>query len=237
MKRYFYSLFSIALLFSFSVQSKELKLGYPEFKPYSYTVNGEAQGSSIVFFSQLAERLALNIEFIPVESHGSGFARLQKNLIDGVLPASQNANRDKIGKISAPIDNNTWSWFLLKRENRNYRALTADKEIRVGTIKNTNTHTWLLDNNYYAIAATKDITALLRQIHRERIDAIFISERVLKDRLKTLQLSLQDFYLFQQVNMPLGIYLSNAYLAKNKALLPKLNAEIIKLRASTKAIR
>ena len=236
MKRYFYTLFYVLLLFSFSTQSKELKLGYPEFKPYSYTKNGEAKGSSIEFFSQLAKRLSLDVEFIPVESHGSGFARLQKNVIDGMFPATQNSQRDQIGNISTPIDNNPWSWFLLKRQNKNYQALIANKEIRVGTLNKTNTHTWLLSNNYNGIAATNDLSAVLRQIHSERIEAIFVSERVLKDKLRELQLGVQDFHIIQQVNMPLGIYLSNQYFAKNKDFLPRLNAEIIKLRASQKLL-
>lgn len=237
MKRIFYILFSVLMLTSFAAKSDKLKIGYPEFKPYTYTLNGEAKGNGIEFFSALAEKLSLDLEWVPVETHGNGFARLNRNVIDAVLLATQNSNRDQLGQFSAPIASNIWSWFLLKRPGKDYQALVNDKEIKVGTLKNTNTHNWLLENDYHAVAATNDLTAMLRQIHNNRIQAIFISERVLKSKLKTLKLGTKGFYIHRQVEKPLGAYISHRYLDRNPNFLSKLNQQIKKLKTTNEITR
>ena len=237
MNRIFYTLFLVLLLTSFAAKSDKLKIGYPEFKPYTYTLDGEAKGNGVEIFSVLANKLSFDIEWVPVETHGNGFARLNKNVIDAVLLATQNPHRDQLGRFSAPIANNIWSWFLLKQPGKNYQALVNDKEIKVGTLKNTNTHNWLLDNDYHAVAATNDLTAMLRQIHNNRIQAIFISERVLKSRLKTLKLSSKGFYIHRQVEKPLGVYISHQYLDKHPQFINKLNQQITKLKAANEITR
>lgn len=229
MKRYFYTLMLLVLL-SCAAHSEEMKVGYPEFKPYTYTENGEPKGLGIELFQKIANNLYLNFQLLPIETHGNGFTRLKRGKLDAVLLATKNAQRDLDATFSNPVANNHWSWFFIADKNTNYDVLIRNKNIKVATITNTNTHNWLLKNNYKSIAATIDITAMLRQIDRGRIDAIFISERVLQYRLKTLDLNQEAFHIHRQTTKPFGIYVANAYLKSSPDFMTKLNKEIMKLK-------
>lgn len=229
MKRYFYTLMSLALL-SCAAHSEEMKIGYPEFKPYTYSENGEPKGLGIEVFQKIANNLSLKFQLLPIETHGNGFTRLKRGKLDAVLLATKNTQRDLDATFSKPLANNHWSWFFIADTNTNYDAQIRNKNIKVATITNTNTHNWLLKNNYKSISATIDITAMLRQIDRGRIDAIFISERVLQYRLKTLDLNQDAFHIHRQTTKPFGIYIAKAYLKSSPNFMTKLNEEIMKLR-------
>lgn len=228
MKRYFYTLVLLTLL-PFSIRSEEMRIGYPEFKPYTYTENGEAKGLGIDVFRNIANNLGLEFQLLPVETHGNAFARLTRDKLDAVLLATKNTQRDQTSIFSKPIANNYWSWFFIADKNANYAAQIKNKNIKVATITNTNTHNWLLQNDYKRISATIDITAMLRQIDRGRINAIFISERVLQHRLKMLDLNQDAFHVHRQTTKPFGIYVAKSYLSSKPNFMTKLNEEIVKL--------
>lgn len=233
MKRNFYTLILMAMLVSFSAQSELLRIGYPEFQPYTYTENGVAKGVGIEVIKQVSENLALAIKLIPIETHGNGFIRLKKGKLDAVLLATANEQRDQDAQFSAPIAENIWSWFFLANPDTNYSELILDKDLRVSSITNTNTHQWLIKNKYRRVSTTIDITAMLRQIDRERIDAIFIAEHVLKHKLKSLNLNLNAFHIQRQLRKPFGIYVSHRYLEDKPMFMPKLNKEIAKYRVTS----
>lgn len=228
MKRYFYTLVALVLILSFAAQSAAMRVGYPEFKPYTYTEGGEAKGLGIEVFRQIGKDLSLKFELVPIETHGNGFTRLSKGKLDAVLLATANESRDKTARFSSPIAENTWSWFFIADKDKDYQALIKDKNLKVASITNTNTHNWLIKNQYKRISATIDITAMLRQIDRGRIDAIFIAEHVLLNKLETLNLNREAFHVQRQLKKPFGIYVAHQYLASRPDFMSQLNQQILK---------
>lgn len=229
MNRYFYTLFLLLLTSSFSAQSEKMRVGYPEFNPYTYTEAGVAKGIGVNKFRKIAKRLSLDFVLLPIETHGNGFTRLRKGKLDAVLLATPNEERDQDAHFSAPIAENIWSWFFIANKNKDYSTLLENKNIKVASITNTNTHQWLVKNNYSSISATIDITAMLRQIDRDRIDAIFIAENVLLHKLKTMGLNKSAFHIQRQVTKPFGIYVSHTFLKSKPKFMSELDSAILKL--------
>lgn len=228
MKRIFYTLVLFTILISFAAHSKKILIGYPEFKPYTYTEDGVAKGLGVEVFSTIAKKLQLDYQLLPIETHGNGFTRLKRGKLDAVMLATQNEERDTHAKFSAPIAQNVWSWFFIANDKTDYQALIANKDIKVASITNTNTHKWLIKNNYKSVSTTIDITAMLRQIDRSRIDAIFIAEYVLKHKLNALNLNVEAFHIHRQLTKPFGIYVSHDFLKTRPGFMTELDKEILK---------
>ena len=226
MKPFLYTLLIAVIALSLPLQSQTIRIGYPEFKPYTYTEQGEPRGIGIETMSAIAEQLQLTPEFIGVQTYGNAFTWLQKDKLDLVVLASQNSSRDNIAHFSQPIINNAWSWFFIKTPQRDYQEAVKDRTIRVATYLNANTHHWLLKKGYQSIAATVDLAAMIRQIKKQRIDAIFISEQVMREQLSRSETSIEAFYILPQLQKPFGVYVSHDYAKRYPRFLQKLNHAI-----------
>jgi len=230
MKHNFYTLILVSFFLSFCASSQTFKVGYPEFKPYTYTENGLAKGIGIETLHKLNQKLDLNIVIIPIETYGAGFTRLEKNKLDAVLLASQNAKRDEVATFSKPITFNNWSWFFINKPGLDYKSMVTNKGLKVATYKNANTHSWLKQQGYYAISPTVDLAAMLRQIDKGRISSIFISEQVMLDKLRMQNRNPDDFHILKQIQKPFGMYVSKTYLKQYPHFLTLLNEEISAIR-------
>lgn len=202
--------------------AKTIKVGYPEFKPYTYTENGVAKGIGIDAIKKIAIQLKVNAEIYPIETYGNGFTRLKKGKLDAVLLASQNSERDKIAVFSQPITSNDWSWFSLPN-----KSLTRPNiRTKVATYLRANTHTWLIKNNFEFISATTDVSAMLRQLDKGRVDTIFVSEQVLLHELERLGKPQHSLTITKEVTKPFGIYVAKPFLKLNPDFMTQLNNSI-----------
>lgn len=202
--------------------AKTIKIGYPEFKPYTYTENGVAKGIGIDAIKKIAIQLKVNAEIYPIETYGNGFTRLKKGKLDAVLLASQNSERDKVAVFSLPITSNDWSWFSLPN-----KSLTRpNTRTKVATYLRANTHTWLIKNNFEFISATTDVSAMLRQLDKGRVDAIFVSEQVLLHEIERLGKPPHSLTITKEITKPFGVYVAKPFLKLNPDFMTQLNNAI-----------
>lgn len=223
--------FACAVLITLSLKphsliASDLVVGYPEFKPYTYTLKGQPKGIGFQAIKQLNETLNIDLSYEPIATYKNGMTRLKHNKLDALMLATQNTQRDEVAVFSSPIALNKWSWFTLKEKQLDFKNLYNKKNLRITTYDNANTHRWLIDNNYGTIYTTTDITAMLRQLINKRIDAIFVSEAVLLEALNKTEIKEQDLRITVEIAKPMGIYINKKYIEKNPNFMERLNAAI-----------
>lgn len=213
----------VIVLWAFACDATPIKLGYPEFSPYTFTKDNQPTGIAIEWMKTISKRLGKQVEFVPVGNYGNAVYKLKINKIDGLLLATKNAERDDIALFSEPLTVNNWNWFYLKQHTD-----VTNKNITVATHINANTHKWLLKNNYTSIYATADVRAMIRQLEHQRVDAIFLAEKVFK--LAVPSSYPFPYYSTTQRSMPFGIYMNKNYLSQQPEFMEKLNKQIIRLK-------
>jgi len=232
-----YSRFSLFFIFCISPftlanQTIQITLGYPEFQPYTFTNQSQPRGEGVDRVLELGHRLGWKITFEPVGSYGKGVQWLKKGKIDGLFLASQNNERDKIGRFSEPLTINRWVWFTRKNEQFNFESTASKTQLRIATHLHANTHKWLIESNYQAIAPTTDVQAMLRQLMKKRVDAVFLAERVFHQALAKSHWTTQDLETQVQVAKPFGIYIRHPFMQQHPNLMTELNQQIRALKPS-----
>lgn len=231
MRQVFSLICSLSILcFSVRTFSAELTLGYPEFKPYTYTENGITKGLGVEWLDKIAKELKLTIKFEPIDSYGNGVNWLKENKIDGLFLASQNNERDALAFFSHKLTDNKWVWITKKNNHFDFDNISLKKSLRISTHTNANTHVWLKKNNYSQIYPTTDVQAMIRQLMHDRIDAVFLAEQVFLDALTLSPWSHSHVKMAVEVSKPFGVYISKNYLSKNKEFMTKLNLAIEQLK-------
>ena len=223
-------IFLILICTSFLIKGEEIIVGYPEFSPFTFTLDNTPTGIGINSFSQVAKKLNLNYKFIPVNTYGNGIRRLAQNKIDLFLLATESPERNVIGDFSKPILINEWSWFSLKGSNFDFQTSDAKSNLKISTYEQSNTHKWLLKQEYQLIYSTTDINAMLRQLQTKRIDGIFLAKPVLIEALTKTTIRPDSLDITIESARPMGIYVSKSYTKKNPLFLSRLNNEIVKLQ-------
>lgn len=221
----------LCLLF-FSVHAEELVVGYPEFKPYTYTTDGKADGIGVQFLRDIQKELNKEIKFVPIQTYKNGVARLKHDKIDVLLMATQNEERDQFGIFSLPIAMNNWSWFSLKNNKYDYKNAFNKKNLKIVTYDQANTHHWLIEQGYGVMYSTTDLTAMMRQLVSSRVDTIFISEEVMLEALKRASLTLDDLHIQLEIAQPMGLYISNKYFDRYPHVMQQINAAIKRRKAN-----
>lgn len=211
--------------FSSADSFQAITLGVPEFKPYTYTQNGEIKGSAIEQGVQIFNALKLKARLRAYSNYSDLLKALKKNEIQGMFLASQNSERDRYAVFSKPITFNNWSWFSVKHRSPSPDELKNNALI--GTIEKTNTFRWLTRNGYQVHGSP--VLHLPYLLLNNKVDAVFAAESVFMQACRDQSISLKTFHKTIEVKRPFAMYISKLYLDNNPNFMQALNQEIDKL--------
>lgn len=218
---------------TYSGQSEEgagvIRFAVPNFKPYSFVQNNKLKGVGIDKVKALMSKLDQSYFFRFVPNYGRAVEELRRGRVDGMFLASENEERNAIAEFSVPVLINRWSWFLNQPNTLDPHSELFKRDVTVATQLNTNTHKWLVKNNYLRIYPAKDPMRLANILDRGRLRAVFIAEEVFKSSVKQHRLNSNGFEQIVQFEKPFGIYISKRYLDKYPEFMIRLNQAITEL--------
>lgn len=213
----------ILLFFNTAVtEAKPLVLGYPEFAPFTYSNQGGATGIGILRFNEVIKQTPLSITYMPVATYGKGVAWLKEGKIDGLLLATQNAERDAVATFIDLSIANRWIWFSKANKSITTQGDEAKSTLRIVTATNANTHKWLVKSGYRLIETTSDPSTMLRLLMKDRVDAVFLAEFVLLQALEKSRWQKKDLMMTVERTKPFGVYFNNQTLQSDPTLLPTI---------------
>lgn len=205
----------------------------PHFPPYTLSASQPVSGMAVDSVSQLMTRLDVELQLLPVTTYKRAVESIKSNSADGFFLASQNSERDKIATLSAPLVYNNWAWFY-RAEDRIRTDLASNNEsLLIATHFGTNTHTWLLQNNYKQILAQYDHSTLPHiLVTRRAVDAVFISELVFELAAQETGIASDSYQKVIETAMPFGLYISHAYQQRNPGFMYALNKQVRQLKTN-----
>jgi len=199
----------------------------PNFPPYTFESDNQISGIGIVLANKVFKQAGISVNYRILPNYAKALHELEQGRGDAVLLISKNDERDSIATFTKPLMINRWCWYL-----RNDAKLTPNdknfkRETKVSSHFKTNTHKWLIENNYNVVPAMK-LNKLPQMLLKERVDAVFIAELVFEEAMKQDNIKLSRFKKHIEIEKPFGIYISNKYLAKKPETLGKVNQAIQK---------
>lgn len=215
---------------SLSAQTQDtLRLVMPSFKPYTYLENGELKGIGVELISRVMQSIEQPFTLALAPNYGRALSDVQHNEADGFFLASQNKERDAIGIFSSPLTVNRWCWFFSKESTLSSKDADFKTDMKIGTFLHTNTHKWLVNQNYEKVKTVTKVELLPTMLLRNRVQSVFLAETVFQDSVGKSELSLLQFRQEVEIAKPFGIYISKNYLKKHPNFMDKLNGAIARL--------
>ncbi|WP_159083978.1 substrate-binding periplasmic protein [Saccharobesus litoralis] len=206
-----------------------LKLIFPHFPPYTYQYSGQSQGIGIELVSQALDKAGLPYEITATTDYGRALYSVKAQRADGFFLASQNNERDRFAVFSQPLVVNRWCWFLLKNADLKPNDAEFKSQAKIGTYLNTNTHKWLLKNQYKVAASPSSIDSLLLMLNKKRIHAILLAEVVFENAALAQGVDLTNYLKIVEVEKPFGLYISKQYLSRHPDVMQSINDAILQV--------
>ncbi|MBN3493792.1 transporter substrate-binding domain-containing protein [Vibrio neptunius] len=193
----------------------------PSFPPYTYMHDGKPSGVGIEAVVPILDKMGVKYTIQIGSNHGRALQQLIHDKSDGFFMASKNAERDKHAVFSKPILVNKWVWVTMKGANIDVKK--ASSSIRTASLLNTNTEKWLKKNNYRVATSANNVDSLVKLLGAKRVDAIFLSEAVLKEAVGG---NLSPYDISVEVAKDFGFYVSKSYIEKYPTFMQELNEHI-----------
>lgn len=209
----------------------KIRFAVPNFPPYTFMKGDKFQGVGMVLFEKIMKEVKVpySLKFFP--NHGRAVEETKNNKADGFFLASKNEERDVIAVFSESITINRWSWFLPSGSYWDPEDPKFKISAKIGTHLNTNTHKWLLKNNFEQVFGVPDAEKLpLLMLKRKRFDTVFLAELVFISATEKSGISPNQYKQIVQKAKVFGIYISKDYLSKNPGFMEKLNNAIKKVK-------
>ena len=231
-------LYLIAVLTALSPTSllagEKLRLIIPDFKPYTYFEQGEFKGVGVKKVKNILDALEIPYSLSIAPNYGRAVEELKQGRVDGLFLASENEERNAVAIFSQPVMINRWSWFTHKDSpilpsDPNFKQLTT-----VATHLNTNTHKWLVKNDYRVTFTPSDLHSLPKTLFNKRVGTVFLAETVFLDSCLAQGIDETFFNQHIESSKPYGIYITKAYAASHPEFMPKLNRAIMNTKLSLK---
>lgn len=201
----------------------------PDFPPFTYFEDGEFRGAGIEklknIFADMGQPYTLRL----VPNYGRAVQEVKHGRADGFLLATENDERNQFAELSNPILMNRWSWFLHKTTLLNPSDSEFKEQAQVATHLRTNTHIWLLKNDYQVVYSPSKVDSLVKALYRQRVTAVFLAEHVFWESTKRLGIDESNFRQVVEIEKPMGIYIAKPYLKDKPDFMQKLNRAIPKL--------
>lgn len=220
-----------------ALQAKEkLRMAMPDYPPYTYIQDGSYYGFGYEAFVSVMADLQQEFTIVPEPNYGRAVKDMKNQVVDGLFLASENEERNKVAEFSAAVAYTGWSWVWLKqRSDLNPDSAEFKKNAIVSAQLNSNTYLWLLKQHYKVAGAPNNIRMLFTLLNSRRVDAILLPELTAKAVIQQEKLDPNLYSVQLKVQLPFGIYISKAYIARNPEIMPKLNQAILRYHQRQKA--
>jgi len=150
---------------------------------------------------------------------------VEKGEFDAFFIASENNVRNQYAKLSAPLFDSSWIWFLSKTSTLDPFSDEFIRNASVGGVFGTNMHSWLQKEFEYVVAK-KEADELFELLAVARLDVLLLTKPMFKDSIKRLGLNEGDFRSVVAKKRPLGVYFGYQFLEKNPNFLTRFNQSI-----------
>ncbi|WP_233081512.1 substrate-binding periplasmic protein [Rheinheimera soli] len=199
----------------------------PDYPPYTYVQDGAYHGFGYEAFVSIMADLQQNFTIVPEPNYGRAVKDLQNQVVDGLFLASENEERNAVAEFSEAVSYSGWTWVWLKeRTELDPAAADFKKKAIVSAQLNSNTYLWIVKQNYKMAGAPSNIRMLFTMLNSRRVDAILLPELTAKAVMQQEKLDPNLYSMHLEVQLPFGIYISKAYIARNPDIMPKLNQAI-----------
>lgn len=199
----------------------DMKLGVPNFRPYSFEQNDQILGLAIAPVEHALKQMNVDYSITLYANYSLLFKALKSGDIDGAFLASKNLERDRIAVFSAPILMNNWSWIRLNDSKFTIPSNQFLRYAKVATVDKTNTFRWLIRKGYSAIGSKAD--QLPDLLFNKKVDAIFVSQAVFNSSLQNSQHKPELLNYTVEIAQPFGLYVSKDYHHQNPDFLNTFN--------------
>lgn len=221
----------VALLFFSAATAQQLHIVVPNFPPYTYSEDNQIKGLGIELAQKIFADAGMDVRFTIEPNYAKTVHTIKSGQGDGFLLASQNGERDRFARFSNPLVINRWVWYTLADSTLQPTDKAFKQQALISTHFNTNTHKWLIKNDY-KVEAAMDLPMLPEMLVRERVDAVFIAELVFDQALAESNLDPKLFKKHIEIEKPFGIYISKQYLKRHPDTLERINKSIEEVLSS-----
>lgn len=207
--------------------NETLRMAMPDYPPYTYVQDGAYHGFGYEAFVSIMADLQQNFTIVPEPNYGRAVKDLQNQVVDGLFLASENEERNAVAEFSEAVSYSGWTWVWLKeRTELDPAAADFKKKAIVSAQLNSNTYLWIVKQNYKMAGAPSNIRMLFTMLNSRRVDAILLPELTAKAVMQQEKLDPDLYSMHLEVQLPFGIYISKAYIARNPDIMPRLNQAI-----------
>lgn len=210
----------------------QLRLIIPDFKPYTYFEEGEFKGIGVDKVTSILEALELPYSLAIAPNYGRAVEELKQGRVDGLFLASENEERNAVAIFSQPVMINRWSWFTHKENPLSPNDPTFKQQATVATHLNTNTHKWLVKNDYRVTFTPNDLHSLPKTLFNKRVGAVFLAESVFFDSCEAQGIEESFFDQHIEISKPFGIYITKQYAESHPDFMSKLNQAILDTKSN-----
>lgn len=213
-----------------ALQAKEtLRMAMPDYPPYTYIQDGSYHGFGYEAFVSVMADLQQEFTIVPEPNYGRAVKDMKNQVVDGLFLASENAERNTVAEFSAAVTYTGWTWVWLKQHSQLDPGSAEFKQKSIVSAQlNSNTYLWLLKQQYKVAGAPNNIRMLFTLLNSRRVDAILLPELTAKAVMQQEKLDPNLYSMQLEVQLPFGIYISKAYIARNPDIMPKLNQAIMR---------
>ena len=165
------------VLFSAQAISVKLTVVTEEFPPYQYTNEaGELDGFSIDVVKKLFNLTHENHEILLLPwARAYNMAKKQKNVL--IFTIAHTKERDKqfiwVGDL---VDEKYYFWGLKANFLTDISSLEQLKNLRITTLRNSNVHEYLLENNFLNINPVVNPEQRILMLNHNRVDLLAATE-------------------------------------------------------------
>lgn len=217
-----------SLLLSAAIQADEtLRMAMPDYPPYTSIQNGTYHGFGYEAFVSIMADLQQSFTIVPAPNYGRAVKDMQNQVVDGLFLASENDERNAVAEFSDAVSYTGWTWVWLKqRSDLEPDSAEFKKNAIVSAQLNSNTYIWIRKQNYKIAGAPSNIRMLFTMLNSGRVDAILLPELTAKAVMQQEQFDPALYAMQLEVQLPFGIYISKAYIARHPDIMPRLNQAI-----------
>jgi len=232
-----YALVTGMVLFScgsFHLLAQTLRVAVPDYPPYTYVLNKQIAGEGYEAFDKIMSELGIEYRAEAVPNFGRSLIDLENNLVDALLLATESPERSALAEYSEPLFFTDWAWvWLAERDEIKPYSEQFKQTTTVSAQMNSNIYRWLAMQQYQITPGTNDIRGLFNLLDHGRVDAIMLPALTARTLLAENDRNKSQYKIHKHVQLPYGIYVSKAYLAKNPGFMASLNRAIDKHHANT----
>ncbi len=217
-------------LLAAATEAKEpLRMAMPDYPPYTYIQDGTYHGFGYEAFISIMADLRQDFIIVPEPNYGRAVRDMQSQVVDGMFLASENEDRNKVAEFSAAVTYTGWTWVWLKqRTELDPDSMAFKRNAVVSAQLNSNPYLWLMKQHYKVAGAPNNIRMLFTLLNSRRVDAIMLPELTAKAVMQQEKLAPALYSMQLEIQLPFGIYISKAYIARNPDIMPKLNQAILR---------